>query len=147
MLYRETGLIPSGVPSSETIEGKEYIHLERDVMMLNISVPFAHIFEMLKDLSETPMPILPAYEAPMRRETLPVILPQGLSERLNSFTLDDTIQGIRVQYSYPVQEASLDDLLKLDSADQIDRLEKFSDHMLDQLTADVQKESEKDLKE
>lgn len=143
----ETGLIPSGVPSSETIEGKEYIHLERDVMMLNISVPFAHIFEMLKDLSETPMPILPAYEAPMRRETLPVILPQGLSERLNSFTLDDTIQGIRVQYSYPVQEASLDDLLKLDSADQIDRLEKFSDHMLDQLTADVQKESEKDLKE
>ena len=74
----------------------------------------------------------------MRRETLPVILPQGLSERLNSFTLDDTIQGIRVQYSYPVQEASLDDLLKL---------EKFSDHMLDQLTADVQKESEKDLKE
>ena len=112
------GLIPSGVPSSETIEGKEYIHLERDVMMLNISVPFAHIFEMLKDLSETPMPILPAYEAPMRRETLPVILPQGLSERLNSFTLDDTIQGIRVQYSYPVQEASLDDLLKLDSADQ-----------------------------
>ena len=110
-------------------------------------MPFAHIFEMLKDLSETPMPILPAYEAPMRRETLPVILPQGLSERLNSFTLDDTIQGIRVQYSYPVQEASLDDLLKLDSADQIDRLEKFSDHMLDQLTADVQKESEKDLKE
>ena len=100
----ETGLIPSGVPSS-------------------------------------------ASEAPMRRETLPVILPQGLSERLNSFTLDDTIQGIRVQYSYPVQEASLDDLLKLDSADQIDRLEKFSDHMLDQLTADVQKESEKDLKE
>lgn len=52
-----------------------------------------------------------------------------------------------MQYSYPVQEASLDDLLKLDSADQIDRLEKFSDHMLDQLTADVQKESEKDLKE
>ena len=51
----ETGLIPSGVPSSETIEGKEYIHLERDVMMLNISVPFAHIFEMLKDLSETPI--------------------------------------------------------------------------------------------
>lgn len=62
-------------------------------MMLNISVPFAHIFEMLKDLSETPMPILPAYEAPMRRETLPVILPQGLSERLNSFTLDDTIRA------------------------------------------------------
>ena len=143
----ETGLIPSGVPSSETIEGKEYIHLERDVMMLNISVPFAHIFEMLKDLSETPMPILPASEAPMRRETLPVILPQGLSERLSSFTLDDTIQGIRVQYSYPVQESSLDDLLKLDSADQIERLEKFSDPMLDQLTADVQKEAGKDLTE
>ena len=52
-----------------------------------------------------------------------------------------------MQYSYPVQESSLDDLLKLDSADQIERLEKFSDRMLDQLTADVQKEAGKDLTE
>ena len=73
--------------------------------------------------------------------------PKKIPERLSSFTLDDTIQGIRVQYSYPVQESSLDDLLKLDSADQIERLEKFSDHMLDQLTADVQKEAGKDLTE
>lgn len=140
----ETGLIPAGVPQNEEVEGKDYIHLERDVMMLNIFVPFAHIFDMLKRLAETPMPVIPASELPMRRETLPVIVPQGLSEKLSSFTLDDTIQGIRVQYAYPVQEAPLDALLTLDSTDQIDRLEKFSDKMLDQLTENVHQEMGKD---
>lgn len=139
----ETGLIPTAVPSPQEIDGKQYIRLERDVMMLNISVPFSHIFDMLKRLSETPMPIIPVNEPPMRRETLPVIIPQGLSEKLSSFTLDDTQQGIRVVYSYPVQEAALDDLLKLNSEDQISRLEKFSDAMLDQLAANVDKEMEK----
>lgn len=136
----ETGLIPSAIPSTQEIDGKSFIRLERDVMMLSISVPFAHIFDMLKRLSETPMPIIPANEPPMRREMLPVIIPQGLSEKLSSFTLDDTQQGIRVAYSYPVQEAALDDLLKLNSDDQIARLEKFSDEMLDQLAANVDKE-------
>ena len=136
----ETGLIPSNVPTIEKVDDAEWVNMRRDVMMLNISVPFAKIFDMLAMLSETPMPIISRSEAPIRRDLLPYIAPQGLSEKINTFTLDDTIQGIRVSYSYPAPDIDLDQLLQLDSNDQIDRLEKLSDALIDQINADIEQE-------
>lgn len=134
----ETGLIPQDIPRTEEIEGAQWNHLVRDAMMLHVFVPFAGMRDMLQKLSESPMPIIERTDAPIRRDLLPVVSPQGLSEKLNSFTLDDTIQGIRVTYTFLAPEIALDDLLTLDSNSQIDRLEKFSDAILDQLSADVE---------
>lgn len=46
-------------------------------------------------------------------------------------------------YTFLAPEIALDDLLTLDSNSQIDRLEKFSDAILDQLSADVEEAKRK----
>lgn len=147
----ETGLIPSDIPRKEEIEGKSYIHLTRDAMMLNIFVPFGGIFDMIDRLSLTPMPILTMQEPPLRREQLSVVIPQGLDKALSSFTVIDPVQGIRVTDTYIAQEIPLDDLLKENREEQIRKLEEFSDGLIDKLTAEahaaMQEEANKQTKQ
>lgn len=134
----ETGLIPSDIPKQEEIDGKRYIHLTRDVMMMNIFVPFGRIFDMFERLSETPMPILTMEDMPLRREQLPVVIPQGLDQSLSSFTVIDPVQGIRVTDTYIATEIPLDDLLKENSEEQIRKLEEFSEGLIDKLASDAE---------
>lgn len=134
----EIGLIPLAIPERMEKDGGEYVALSRDVMMLNIHVPFAGIFPMLSELSETPMPVVGKNEAPIRRELLAFVAPQGISGELNGFTIEDAQQGINVSYKFLAPELSLDELLAKDSEQQVAGLEAFSDNMIEQLAAEVQ---------
>ena len=142
----ETGFLPTNIPQNETIEGKEYMHLERDVMMLCIEVPFAGIFDFLARVAETPMPVIASKDEPLRREMLPIIVPQKIEEKLSALTLEDYDQGIRVAYTYIAENLDLDVLLKNDAEKQIEKLEKLSDQLIDQLSADVSNEMQEPQK-
>lgn len=131
----ETGLVPGDVAKREEIEDKSYIYLTRFVMMLNVFVPFGHIFDMLKRIAATPMPVLKITDTPLRREQLAVVIPQGLDKVLSSFTVIDPIQGIKVTDSYIAPVVPLDDLLKENRVKQIKKLEEYSDSLINDLLA------------
>ena len=139
----ETGLIPTDIPQCEKIDGKDYNVLSRQVVMLQISIPFAGLSFMLKKLAETPMPIVTTQEMPLRRELTPVILPVNLDEVTDSFTVSDQDQGIKVVTGLMKTQRPFAELLRKDSQKQIEELEKFSDEMLDKLSGDIEEESKK----
>lgn len=139
----ETGLIPTEIPQREKVDGKEYNVLTRQVMMLQISIPFAGLDLMLRKLAETPMPIVTTKEMPLRRELTPVILPTNLDEVTDSFTVSDEDQGIKVVTGLMKTQLPFYELLKKDSQKQIDELEKFSDEMLEKLSGDIEEENKK----
>lgn len=137
----ETGLIPTEIPQREKIDGHDYNVLIRQVVMLQISIPFAGLESMLKQLSETPMPIVSTKEMPLRRELTPVILPPNLDEVTDSFTVSDGNQGIKVVTGLMKTQRPFVELLQKDRQKQIEELEKFSDEMLDKLSGDIEEES------
>lgn len=139
----ETGLIPTDIPQREKIDGKDYNVLSRQVVMLQISIPFAGLSFTLKKLAETPMPIVTTQEMPLRRELTPVILPVNLDEVTDSFTVSDQEQGIKVVTGLMKTQRPFAELLGKDSQKQIEELEKFSDEMLDKLSGDIEEESKK----
>ncbi len=129
----ETGLIPSELPTNETVHGKEYVALSREVMMLQVNIPFADLEDMLERLEATPMPIEKTDQVPLRRDLVPVVVPQSMSEVTQSFTVQDPEQGINVVTACMKLENPFDVLIRKNSARQLEELEKFSDDMLDKL--------------
>lgn len=132
----ETGLVPMSIPEEIDEKDGRYIQFDRSVVMLNVSLPFIWLDDMLDRLSDTPMPVYKSSETLHRRDTLPIILPTSIFEKRQNVLLEDAGQGINVEFRFfPV--SPLDKMLQRDANEEIEFLEKMSDKMIDQLISDA----------
>jgi len=131
----ETGLVPMSIPEEKDEKNGRYMQFDRSVVMLNVSLPFIYLDDMLDRLSDTPMPVYKTNETLHRRDTLPIILPTSIFEMRQNVLLEDVGQGITVEFRFfPVEP--LDQMLQRNADEEIDTLEKVSDQIIDQLISE-----------
>ncbi len=131
----ETGLVPMSIPEEKDEKNGRYMQFDRSVVMLNVSLPFICLDDMLDRLSDTPMPVYKTNESLHRRDTLPIILPTSIFEMRQNVLLEDVGQGITVEFRFfPVEP--LDQMLQRNADEEISTLEKVSDQIIDQLISE-----------